>query len=102
MQLGRTEAIDSRWVEGQQYEPPIRRAQRTYLARTAPERRFPPILDSAIQQVLVNRRAVLETDDPKPPAKSGSDCAASAARFVPFDHLPTVPYCVPSSGAHGT
>ena len=57
------------------------------------------MLDSAVRQVLVNRRAVLETDDPEAAHQFGSDYAASVAHFAPSVPLSTAPPCVPSDAA---
>jgi inorganic triphosphatase YgiF len=62
---------------------------------------FAAILQSAVRQILVNREAVLQTDDPNGAHQLRIGLAVCEARCVLYAPLPTAPPCACSSVARG-
>ena len=90
------------WARRTTAPNPRRLAQRASPARTAPERRSRLCLTLPSGKSWSTAAPSLRPTIPKPPTNSGSDCAASAPRFVRCVLLSVVPHCMPSSGAPET
>jgi triphosphatase len=63
---------------------------------------FSANLESATRQILVNRQAVLETDDPDALINCASDCGVCATLYVRSGRLSIAGPCRPSSARHET